>query len=505
MQIGSGLRAVYSADLNPHRIAPALLSAGLKPPTVRAACELAFGAGDSIAAHASASDVRWYGCESDAGRVAEALDATAGVGRGPELSNAAVEDFCAREDLPEFDFVGLQGTWPSLGPAQRRAVVDFLDRRLRPGGVFFVSYGVYPGWGDMLAMRHLLREYTERMTPAGMPATRRAAAGLGYLQEVLAANPELTERSPLLGQWIDGLRADGMAGALECLGARWHCTHFAEVSDQLRSANLQFACSADLHEHAEASYLPTEQLELLRALGDPVLRETVDDVLAVRAVRRDYWVKGARPIAASERVAEVDRVEVVLLPPPDAVSRSVRTDRFEAEIDGLVLDPLMAVLGDQKPHSIGELVGSMAARPIERSQIVQVLYLLLGSGELAIAQGASAAAAAAEDCERFNLRALAGARQMRDRCIAAAPVTGGGVELGWIDQACLLSRIEGGVEDVEEWARFALEILHANKLHLRIGGALAETREQDATEMLRLVREFADQRLPSLAALGVVS
>jgi hypothetical protein len=53
----------YYEELNPHRLLVPFLNVGLQPPEIATACELGFGQGVSIAMHAAASTVHWYGTD----------------------------------------------------------------------------------------------------------------------------------------------------------------------------------------------------------------------------------------------------------------------------------------------------------------------------------------------------------------------------------------------------------------------------------------------------------
>ena len=71
----------YYPELNPIRATLGLLYRELAPPRVEAACELGFGQGLSVAVHAAATGVQWYGTDfnpAHAGQ-AQALAMAAGV------------------------------------------------------------------------------------------------------------------------------------------------------------------------------------------------------------------------------------------------------------------------------------------------------------------------------------------------------------------------------------------------------------------------------------------
>ena len=53
----------YYPELNPLRVQLAFLSAGLATPQAGTACELGFGQGLSVNAHAAASTTVWYGTD----------------------------------------------------------------------------------------------------------------------------------------------------------------------------------------------------------------------------------------------------------------------------------------------------------------------------------------------------------------------------------------------------------------------------------------------------------
>ena len=51
----------------------------------------------------------------------------------------AFADFCQRDDLPEFDYIGLHGIWSWISDDNRKIFVDFNRRKLAVGGVLYNS------------------------------------------------------------------------------------------------------------------------------------------------------------------------------------------------------------------------------------------------------------------------------------------------------------------------------------------------------------------------------
>lgn len=129
----------YYTELNPQRVHLAFLNAGLVPPVIGAACELGFGQGMSANLHAAASVVRWTGTDFNPSQASFAQELARVADAGAELFDEAFEEFCRRDDLPEFDYIGLHGIWSWVSDANRTVIVDFIRRKLKVGGVLFIS------------------------------------------------------------------------------------------------------------------------------------------------------------------------------------------------------------------------------------------------------------------------------------------------------------------------------------------------------------------------------
>ena len=65
-----------------------------------------------------------------------------------ELSNDA--------SLPDFDIIALHGVYSWIGAEHRQAIVALIRRRLKPGGLLYISYDAMPGWAGMAPLRQLM-------------------------------------------------------------------------------------------------------------------------------------------------------------------------------------------------------------------------------------------------------------------------------------------------------------------------------------------------------------
>lgn len=258
----------YHADLDPARMRLALRRAGLAPPEVRVACELGYGQGLSLAIHAVAGGARWFGTDLNPAHAAGLGGLVEGTGAALEASAETFAGYFARDDLPCFDFVGAYGVWSWVSARNRERIVGFLQRRLRPGGVFYLSYNALPGWGPMLPLRALLMERVAA-APPHLPLAERIDAALRDTALRLALDPSLEEAHPGIEAELRAIRGKRVGYlAHEFFNRDWAPMHPEEVAAVLRAAGLRFAASADEEGGTRSS-------------ADPRSR-----------FRREYWVMG---------------------------------------------------------------------------------------------------------------------------------------------------------------------------------------------------------------------
>lgn len=234
----------YQPDLDPRRMARALEAAGLQPPRVERACELGFGQGLSLAIHAVAGGARWHGTDLNPVHAGTLRGLLAGTDAAVQVAGQTFADFFARDDLPQFDLVGAHGVWSWVSGANRERILGFLRRRLRPGGVFYLSYNALPGWAPMLPLRAALMQAVAA-APSAMPLAERIDAALRDVAMRLARDPSFQDAHPGIEAELRAIRGKRVAYlAHEFFNRDWAPMHPGEVASMLRSAGLEFATLA---------------------------------------------------------------------------------------------------------------------------------------------------------------------------------------------------------------------------------------------------------------------
>lgn len=493
----------YYPELNPLHARFALINAGIVPPRVVNACELGFGQGMSVNIHGAASPVVWYGTDFNPAQAGFARELAEISGSGTRLFDDSFAEFAARTDLPDFEFIALHGIWSWISDENRAVLVDFIRRKLKAGGVLYLSYNTMPGWAGFAPMRHLLAEHAEVMGGNGAGVVNRIEEAMDFANRLLATNPAYRQTVPRAIERLEQMKtADRHYLAHEYFNKNWQPLHFSTVADQLADAKMQFGCSANVLDHIDALNLRPDQQEFMRTIPDADFRETVRDFMVNQQFRRDYWVKGARKLGEGEKTALLRQERVVLRVPRGDVTLKVRGLLGEADMNAGLYNPLLDLLGDHRPRSIGEIEQALSATH-RLAHITQCIIVMAGAGYVGLAADDEGIEAAVPGSSALNAGIRAKALNGSRLSFQASPVTGGAVSVNIVD-ILFMSAVLGGASDPGEWVRLAASHFAGTGQQLvRDGKALAST-EETMGELTARARNFAEKQLPILRALRIV-
>ncbi|GAB2948475.1 methyltransferase regulatory domain-containing protein [Aquaspirillum soli] len=493
----------YYTELNPLRVKMAFLNAGLALPEFGTACELGFGQGLSANIHAAASITQWHGTDFNPSQAAFAQELAKASGSGAQLLDDAFADFAQRPDLPEFDYIGVHGIWSWISDENRTVMVDFIRRKLKVGGVLYISYNTLPGWASFAPMRHLMTQHAEILGAEGRGIVSRIDGAIDFADQLMKTNPAFARANPLVAGRLNTLKGQNRHYlAHEYFNRDWHPMHFATMAEWLEPAKLQFACSANYLDHVEAINLSTEQYALLKDIPDPMFRQSVRDFMVNQQFRKDYWVKGARQMNKLEQAEALCAVRVLLTTPRDQISLKVIGALGEAVMNESIYAPILDQLADHKPKTLNQLEQALSDRGIHMFQLAEAVLLLSGAGHLVVIQDEDTIRKARKTCDALNSRLLLLARSRNDIAYLASPVTGGGITVNRFEQLFLLIRQQGH-KTPTTWAQLVWQLLSAQGESLIKDGQLLPTAEENLAELTRQANEFAEKRLPILKALQI--
>jgi len=493
----------YYTELNPLRTQLLLLSRGIQPPGIGTACELGFGQGMTVNIHAAASGTRWYGTDFNPAQTAFAQELAEVSGNGAVLSEQSFQDFCARSDLPDFDYIALHGIWSWISPENQAHIADFLARKLKPGGVLYISYNTQAGWAAMTPLRDLMAQHSRVMSAPGQDALARVGSALSFVNSMMETKPRYLQANPTVALRLQQIsEQDPNYLSHEYFNHYWEPVSFSAIQPVLAAVKLEYAGSAAYHDHVPPLNLSPEHMAFLAQIPDATFRETTADFLVNRQFRQDYWVKGSRKLNAFEQASALRAVRILLVAPVAQITMKVTGALGEADMDQAVYGPLLELLADYQPHTIGELQQRLPANVAELGALLQMLLVLAHKACIVSVQDDAAIALARPVTARLNHHLLNKARGRTDLVALASPVTGGGMGVYHLQQLFLLARMEGH-DTPEAWVAFAWPYFRALQQTVVRNGTVLTTDEDNLAELAAHAESFRATTLPILQSLGV--
>ncbi len=493
------------AELNPQRIRLAFLMAGLVPPETGTACELGFGQGMSVNIHAAASTTTWYGTDFNPSQAGFARELAVASGAAAHLYDQSFEQFCSRTDLPDFDYIALHGIFSWISDENRAIVVDFIRRKLKVGGVLYISYNTQPGWAAMAPLRDLMAEHANVMGAPGAGSSARVEQSLAFVERLLATEPRYLRANPLAKARFEKSRSQDPAYlAHEFFNRDWLPVTFSQLARWLEPAKLNFACSANYLDHLDFINLTAEQRQLMADIGDPVFAQTTRDVIVNQSFRRDYWVRGARKLDTIALDEQIFQCRVMLLTNREAVPLKATGTLGEVSLNEEVYGPLLDRMAGHEALSIGDLMAYGNTVKLSRSKVLQAVFVLVGIGVVGMLQDQHTIDRATPQAQKLNLHLCALARGGSQVQHLAVPATGGPLKVDRFHQLFILARSMGS-RDAQDWAAYAMSVLSRMGQRLMVDGKPMESDTEQLQDLLNRATVFRDKILPILVKLGVVA
>jgi len=493
----------YYAELNPLRARLALLANGFACPNFNNACELGFGQGLSANLHAAGSKTLWHGTDFNPAQASFARELATAAGAAAGFFDQSFEEFCSRPDLPDYDSIGLHGIWSWISDENRKVIIEFIRKKLKVGGVLYISYNTLPGWAAFAPMRHLMREHSEVLGAPGEGILQRIDGAMDFAQKLLASNTSYQRAIPSVAERLQRMREQNRNYiAHEYFNDEFYPLHFATMAKWLAPAKVQYACSANFLDHIDALNLTVEQQALMAEIPDPMFRQSVRDFMLNQQFRKDYWVKGARKLSALEQAEALRAQRVILVSSRPDVSLKVKGGLGEVAMKEEIYAPFLDLMADHKPRSLGEIEAALKPRALNFAQILQSVLMLVGAGHVAPAQSPEEVAAAAKNCLAINGHLQNKARGSGAITFLASPVAGGGVPVGRFQQL-FLKAFQLGLATPEEWARYCWDVLAAQGQRITKDGKTLTGAAENLAELTAQAQAFADKQLPILKALEI--
>ncbi|MEJ0017936.1 MAG: class I SAM-dependent methyltransferase [Acetobacteraceae bacterium] len=404
--------------------------------------------------------------------------------------------------LPDFDFMVSHGVLSWISAENRRHLMGTLTKRLKPGGLVYLSYNVATGWTAMVPVRRLMRMLTAaspERTDVAVPAV------LDYVDRLKQAGALFFQANPAIENRLNDLRKqEPRYLAHEYMNQDWNPLMFADVATELMEAKCRFIGSATLAENIDTVSVPANVAPLLGETRDPLLRETLRDLGCGQAFRRDLYRKGMAPMPAAEQQVLLENLTIVGLglPVPEtgpafATPIGSVTGRQE------VYQPLLSML-EAGPMSVRQAreSPSFAGRPLV--ELMQAFTLLVAGGYAHPMLPGGGTAAGHEAARRLNLAIAQANANAADLPRLSAPAIGSAIGADILETMLVGELLAGKPAEVGPLASEILVLLGRSGRSVQRDGKPVT----DPAETMRIVTEAVTgmlaRRVPILRRLGIV-
>ncbi|MBP2294277.1 class I SAM-dependent methyltransferase [Azospirillum rugosum] len=435
-------------ELAPGYLSYVCLLNGIRPPRADRPfryCELGCGQGMTLNILAATHPQgRFVGIDfnplhiAGARRLAEEAELPNVAFHERSFQQVAADGLPAEDAGDGFDFIALHGVYSWISPENRRAVVDILERMLKPGGLVYLSYNSQPGWAPLMPLQKLILAHA-----AANPARsdRQFDAALGFLNRLNEAGAGYFAVNGAAGQHLDMMaKQDRRYLSHEYLNSHWEPLGHAQVATDLARAKLGYAGSATIPQNFDDLAVRAELRPILAEIADPTLAETVRDFAVNQVFRRDVFVRGPEPMPPAETEAALKRLRFTLLVPREDASLAVPVPLGELRHDPSLGLPILDALAAGAP-SLGEIAAMPEMARHDFGTLSRFLALLVSSNQAhPLVEPSEEGRAAAGRLNRAIAR-----RMGLDEALfyLAAPVVGQGVAADSLDRLVLAGLLTG--------------------------------------------------------------
>lgn len=509
-----------------HFVAAALGHAAPDPASAFRWCELGCGPGYGTALTAAANPRgKFVGIDFNAAHIvhAKALATQAGVpnvrfierdlqslvGTGPAraepLKTGAaggppLADLSRDPDFVEgFDFISVVGVYAWVSPADRQAVLAFVSRFLKPGGMLYLTYSCHPGMSWFVGMQRLLVDYAATVRGS---STDKIVAALRFLQELAGAEGSLLAEHPAqLAEIARALEGDPRYLAHEFMAPHWAPQHVGDVIGELAKAGCTWLGSAEPGDNIDEFTLAPAMRPLLASLPAGAMRETARALAIRQAMRHDIFQRTAKPMSADDHRHALMAQRLAMMPGGAHGQLGAAEPRLRPDTAwGGVLAQAVSAMAEPESQSFAQLSRHAAFKT--RVGILNPVFQLLAHGGLA--HPLLPAAGDGRRAHAFNRAISDAVMRGEDYAWLAAPAIGSAVRVEPWHMALANALLTSPALRWDALLQAVATRLESLRTGSRRGQALAASLPSTAT-LPGALRDAMRNVVPKWRALGVIA
>jgi len=378
----------FYADQTPGHLQLACLIKGFEPPLSSQSftyCELGCGQGTTASIIAAANPLAHVvAIDFNPAQIARAKRNALEYGlTNIEFLELSFEELASINSLKDFDIVSLHGVWSWIAHNDREAIVSFLKKGVRPGGLVSLSYNSMPGWTSILPFQRMLLEHSRLNNDR---SDKRVVGSLDFIEKIQQLGCQTVGDTKFFGRFRSSnkMRTEddhAVYLAHEYLNENWQPLYHADTARMLEPAKLNFVASATLLDNFSDLMLTPEQKKVADLLPQGTMRETIKDYFVNRPFRRDIFIRGAQKISDARRDKLLGKMGLASIVALEAVKLTINTPAGEATLPDSQYNPIFQALAT-RPRSLKEISEHLKQSNLEKiPSMVEIAGILVGTGQ----------------------------------------------------------------------------------------------------------------------------
>ena len=420
----------------------------------------------------------------------------------------------AAETLPLFDFMVAEAVLSVVSPENQQHIHSLIGRHLRPGGLAYLGYAADTGWTEFVPLQTLMRMLFE----AGTDASDLAVPGIfAYCDQLKAGGAQYFQRNPILEHRMAEARRRPPADiAHDFLNQEWHPLMFADVADAMADVKCDFLGRATLHENIASGSVPAAMLPLLEDAASLRIRETMQDLAAVTAYRRDVYRRGMTFMPVAEHRAALEAITVMEM---DRRALPLPTWQGFIPADPELYQPLIdALRGGPLTVARAATLGPLAECPLEEA--ADAIAMLVSAGQAHPLLPPALATEARPWVARLNAALIDAVTRGEETPFLISPLLGAALEVtatetlligalsqGHMSQGHMSQGHTAGhtADAPEELIEAVLLAMRRGGRSMTRGGLPVDDPAEERTRLREALSTLLEPRVPLVRALGLLT
>lgn len=282
------------------------------------------------------------------------------------------------DELPEFDYVVAHGVFSFVSHKNREIIAEIIKRKLKPGGICYLGYNEMCGCFGVLPIQRLILDYSKLFPDVGTLAKISMGINLAKkLKEVGSAYFNSTFMEKLFKRF-ERDRTNYLAH--ELLNEDWNPLFFTQVLSYMNKAKLRYIAQADPIWFFNDLFLTDEQIEFLKGLRSPLLKEITKNYMVGMSFRRDIFIRGGQYLPNPVVIKKLKKVKLILRTPINEkkIKVSLPYNNKNANIGNELIEKLMEVLKEDH-YTIGEILEFSSFKSWSLPYLLRTASLLIHS------------------------------------------------------------------------------------------------------------------------------